>query len=364
MALFNSAHGGNIREAATVLGISPDQLLDFSANINPLGMPVSVKRALIDNLDCIERYPDADYFHLHQALARHHQVPASWILAGNGETESIFTVASCLKPRRAMIVTPGFAEYGRALAQIGCEIRRWSLREADGWQLTDAILEALTPDLDCLFLCTPNNPTGLLPERQLLQAIVDRCKSLNINLILDEAFIDFIPHETGFIPALKDNPHIWVLRSLTKFYAIPGLRLGYLVNSDDAAVARMRRQQMPWSVNALAALAGEVALQDSAWQQATWHWLREEGARFYQALCQLPLLTVYPGRANYLLLRCEREDIDLQRRLLTQRILIRSCANYPGLDSRYYRVAIRSAAQNERLLSALRNVLTGITPAD
>lgn len=108
MALFNSAHGGNIREAATVLGISPDQLLDFSANINPLGMPVSVKRALIDNLDCIERYPDADYFHLHQALARHHQVPASWILAGNGETESIFTVASGLKPRRAMIVTPVF----------------------------------------------------------------------------------------------------------------------------------------------------------------------------------------------------------------------------------------------------------------
>ncbi len=260
MALFNSAHGGNIREAATVLGISPDQLLDFSANINPLGMPASVKRALIDNLDCIERYPDADYFHLHQALARHHQVPASWILAGNGETESIFTVASGLKPRRAMIVTPGFAEYGRALAQSGCEIRRWSLREADGWQLTDAILEALTPDLDCLFLCTPNNPTGLLPERQLLQAIADRCKSLNINLILDEAFIDFIPHEAGFIPALKDNPHIWVLRSLTKFYAIPGLRLGYLVNSDDAAVARMRRQQMPWSINALAALAGEVAL--------------------------------------------------------------------------------------------------------
>lgn len=222
----------------------------------------------------------------------------------------------------------------------------------------------MTPDLDCLFLCTPNNPTGLLPERQLLQAIADRCKSLNINLILDEAFIDFIPHEAGFIPALKDNPHIWVLRSLTKFYAIPGLRLGYLVNSDDAAVARMRRQQMPWSINALAALAGEVALQDSAWQQATWHWLREEGARFYQALCQLPLLTVYPGRANYLLLRCEREDIDLQRRLLTQRILIRSCANYPGLDSRYYRVAIRSAAQNERLLAALRNVLTGIAPAD
>lgn len=182
MALFNSAHGGNIREAATVLGISPDQLLDFSANINPLGMPVSVKRALIDKLTALSA-TRRRLFSFAPALARHHQVPASWILAGNGETESIFTVASGLKPRRAMIVTPGFAEYGRALAQSGCEIRRWSLREADGWQLTDAILEALTPDLDCLFLCTPNNPTGLLPERPLLQAIAVRCKSLNINLI-------------------------------------------------------------------------------------------------------------------------------------------------------------------------------------
>lgn len=153
-----------------------------------------------------------------------------------------------------------------------------------------------------------------------------------------------------------------MLRSLTKFYAIPGLRLGYLVNSDDAAMARMRRQQMPWSVNALAALAGEVALQDGA---ATGDGVVTGGGRpVLSGALSAPLLTVYPGRANYLLLRCEREDIDLQRRLLTQRILIRSCANYPGLDSRYYRVAIRSAAQNERLLAALRNVLTGIAPAD
>ncbi len=154
-----------------------------------------------------------------------------------------------------------------------------------------------------------------------------------------------------------------MLRSLTKFYAIPGLRLGYLVNSDDAAMARMRRQQMPWSVNALAALAGEVALQDSAGNRRP-ALVTGGGRPVLSGALSAPLLTVYPGRANYLLLRCEREDIDLQRRLLTQRILIRSCANYPGLDSRYYRVAIRSAAQNERLLAALRNVLTGIAPAD
>ena len=363
MPLLKSAHGGNTREAAALLGISPEQLLDFSANINPLGMPGRLKRALIDNLTCAERYPDVDYQHLHQALAQHHQIPASWLLAGNGETESIFTLVHGLKPRHAMIVTPGFAEYRRALQWGACEIHEFALREADGWQLTDAILNALTPELDCLFLCTPNNPTGLLPARELLLAIAERCKTQGIALILDEAFIDFIPGEEGFIPLLQGNPHIWVLRSLTKFYAIPGLRLGYLVNSDEQAVAQMRAQQMPWSINAFAALAGGIILQDAAYHQATWQWLAEEGQRFRQRLHAFPELTVYPGRANYLLLRCEREGLDLQRALLEKHILIRSCANYPGLDARYYRVAIRSQEENSRLLTALAEVFTDTTLA-
>lgn len=361
MSLLKSAHGGNTREAAELLGISPGQLLDFSANINPLGMPATVKRAIIDNLHLAERYPDVDYAHLHQALARHHQVPASWILAGNGETESIFTLVSGLRPRRAMIVTPGFAEYRRALQWGECVIDEFALREDDGWQLTASILDVLTTELDCLFLCTPNNPTGLLPERELLQAIAARCRVLGIALILDEAFIDFIADEPGFIPLLQENPHIWVLRSLTKFYAIPGLRLGYLVNSDEQAVARMRARQMPWSINAFAVLAGEHILEDTAYQQATRQWLQEEGPRFYRHLSALPGLTVYPGRANYLLLRCET---DLQRALLARHILIRSCANYPGLDGRYFRVAIRSTDENNRLLAALTDVLSDTAGAD
>ncbi|POT58205.1 threonine-phosphate decarboxylase [Citrobacter amalonaticus] len=361
MSLLKSAHGGNTREAAAWLGIAPEQLLDFSANINPLGMPALVKRAIIDNLQRAEHYPDVDYHHLHQALAQHHQIPAAWILAGNGETEAIFTLVKGLKPRHAMVVTPGFAEYRRALRWGECAVHEFALSEEDDWQLTDAILDALTSDLDCLFLCTPNNPTGLLPDRDLLQAIAQRCRVLEIALILDEAFLDFIPAEPGFIPVLKDNPHIWVLRSLTKFYAIPGLRLGYLVNSDEQAVARMRAQQMPWSINTFAALAGELVLDDAAYREATFRWLKEEGGRFYQRLSELPGLKVYPGQANYLLLRSDRE---LQWAMLERHILIRSCANYPGLDERYYRVAIRGQEENNRLLAGLSGVLSGTTPAD
>ena len=224
---------------------------------------------------------------------------------------------------------------------------------------TRLFLDALTPDLDCLFLCTPNNPTGLLPERRLLELIAQRCQSLGIALILDEAFIDFIPDERGFIPLLRDNPHVWVLRSHTKFYAIPGLRLGYLLNGDERAVARKRERQMPWSINAFAALAGEIILQDSDYQQKTWLWLEEEGQRFYHQLRHIPGLTVYPGQANYLFLRCDVPDLDLQYAMLQQHILIRSCANYPGLDGRYFRVAIRSQQENTQLLTAFRQVFTG-----
>lgn len=363
MALFHSAHGGNIREASSVLGISAESLLDFSANINPAGMPPSLKRALQDNLACAELYPDPDYQQLHATLAAHHQVPVDWLLAGNGETESIFTLINGLLPRRTMLITPGFAEYRRALALAGCDIVDYALREEDGWQLTGAILDALTGGVDCLFLCTPNNPTGLLPDAALLHEIAARCRQLGITLVLDEAFIDFIAGSEGFIPHLADNPHIWVLRSLTKFYAIPGLRLGYLLSSDVQNVARMRGRQMPWSINAFAALAGEVVLQDSAYQQASWQWLNAERPRLYQALNSQPGLSVWPGVANYLFLRCDVAGFDLQQALLEKHILIRSCANYPGLDARYYRVAVRSAQENDALISAVDSVLSDISVA-
>lgn len=364
MALFSSAHGGNIREAAGFLGIPSSALLDVSANINPLGMPESVRQALMQNLGLAERYPDVEYLSLHQALAAHHDIPIDWIQAGNGETESIWLLAQSLRPRRAMLVTPGFAEYRRALEQVDCQIVDFQLNEADDWNLTEAILPALTADLDCLFLCTPNNPTGLLPDDGLLLDIAQRCRALNITLILDEAFLDFIPDRSGFIPRLADNPHIWVLRSLTKFYAIAGLRLGYLVNSDPQAMRSLRKKQMPWSINAYAALAGEQGLADSGYQQATWRWLATERSWLVQRLQQLHGLTVWPGQANYLFLRCDIPGVCLQQAMLEQHVLIRSCANYPGLDARYYRIAIRQREENERVLNGLARVMAGTIPAE
>lgn len=356
--MFTSQHGGNIREAAALTGLNAEQLIDFSANINPLGMPDTLRRAIIGNLDAAERYPDPDYLALHQALANHHGLPKTWMMAGNGETELIFQLLSHLAPRHALLLTPGFAEYRRALARTGCRITDFPLAESDGWQPDRRLLAALTPELDCLILCTPNNPTGLMPDRQLLEAIITRCGECGITLVVDEAFIDFLPDATGCIPWLAGHPHVWVLRSLTKFYAIPGLRLGYLINSDAQQVAALRSQREPWTINAFAALAGEIILDDRPYQQATRQWLARERPILFDGLAALPDVTVWPGQANYLFFRYDGDE-DLQRRLLEQQILIRSCANYPGLDRRYFRVAVKSHADNAALIAALTHITGG-----
>lgn len=350
--MFTSNHGGNIREAAALAGVDPAQLIDFSANINPLGMPATLRRAIVEHLDAAQRYPDPEYLALHQALAKHLNVPTSWLMAGNGETELIFQLLAHLAPRHALLLTPGFAEYRRALSRVGCRITDYPLTEADGWQPDSRLLAALTPDLDCLVLCTPNNPTGLMPDRGLMKAIVSRCAELNIALVIDEAFIDFMPDAAGCTGWLAEHPQLWILRSLTKFYAIPGLRLGYVINSDASRVAALRASREPWTINAFAALAGEIVLDDAAYQQATFQWLETERPWLWQSLNELPDLTLWPGEANYLFFRYDGEE-DLQRRLLAQQILIRSCANYPGLDKRYFRVAVKSRSDNEALIAAL-----------
>lgn len=350
--MFTSNHGGNIREAAALAGVSAGQLLDFSANINPLGMPATLRRAIIDNLDMAERYPDPEYQTLHHALATHHGVPQGWVMAGNGETELIFQLLAHLAPRQAMLLTPGFAEYRRALTRVGCQITDYPLIEADGWQPDNRLIDALTPELDCLILCTPNNPTGLMPDGALLKRIIARCAECHIALVIDEAFIDFLPDAAGCTNLLADNPHLWVLRSLTKFYAIPGLRLGYLLNGDVKKVEALCANREPWTINAFAALAGEHVLNDKAYQEATFQWLARERPRLWQRLNALPGFTAWKGEANYLFFRYDGKE-ELQRRLLEQHILIRSCANYPGLDTRYFRVAVKSTADNTALITAL-----------
>ena len=338
-------------------GLDPAALIDFSANINPLGMPMSLRQAIVDNLALAERYPDIEYRHLHRAIARYTGCPVEWCIAGNGATELIFAIVAKLVPRRALLPVPGFAEYRRALERIGCEIVDVQLDETDDFQPTERLLAALNDTIDCLFLCTPNNPTGQQPNAALLRQIVQHCDSRGIALIVDESFIDFLPGETGVMAWLATHPRLYLLRSLTKFYAIPGLRLGYLMSSDRATLDALRTEREPWTINAFAALAGEVVMADESYRIATYQWLAEEQAYLFTSLSRLPGIKVWKPAANYIFLRNLYGDVELQQALLCHNILIRHCANYPGLGSDYYRVAIRSHEENRMLVAAMAAVL-------
>lgn len=357
MIKYQSLHGGNTREHAQKLGIDEAELLDFSANINPLGMPASLKSAICSSLEIAERYPDPSYCELHQALAQHHQRESWQIIAGNGATELIFAIISILQPQKTLLLTPSFAEYRRALEKQRSTIIEYQLDEQNNFCADDKLLDAITHDIDCMFICSPNNPTGQLIDPILLTNIVERCQRHHVSLIVDEAFLDFAGDQYSLIPHLNDYTHVFVLRSLTKFFAIPGLRLGYLLNANPEVMQQLRKQQEPWTINAFAELAGKIILSDSQYIADSHQWLAEQQPDLFNALSKFPQLKVYPPSANYIFFRCLRPELNLQPLLLEQRILIRSCANYPGLTSGYYRVAVKDKQANDKLIAALEIIL-------
>ncbi|HHN8403070.1 threonine-phosphate decarboxylase CobD [Morganella morganii] len=351
-----SEHGGNVVEVAELLGISPASIFDFSANINPLGPPERVKAIIRDNLSVIERYPDIEYRYLHAALAKGAGCELGQVIAGNGETELIYALVRHLNPHSALLLTPGFAEYRRALEQQGCDIIEHPLTEESDFQPDESLLadiEARRPD--CVFIATPNNPTGLMPDTALLHKLVSLCESRHIHLIVDEAFIDFMPEGSPLTARLPETRYLYLLRSLTKFFAIPGLRLGYLLCGDSHIISNLKAWREPWTINGLAALVGEVLLDDEDYIRKTQEFIAAQREYLCNELRQFPLLKIRQPTANYIFIRC-LNGVELQSALLKYKLLIRRCQNYPGLDGSYYRIAVRSQAENRHLIGALKQV--------
>lgn len=351
--MTNCEHGGDWAGFEREFGVSP---LDFSANVSPLGLPEGVKAAAIQALVTADRYPDPLCRALREAIAVHENVPAEFCLCGNGAADLIFRAVQAIRPKRALLTAPTFAEYGAALDSVGCEIVRWELREADEFQLNDNILNAITPDIDMVFLCEPNNPTGITTDPALLERICDRCKQADTWLVLDECFLDFVdePEKHTKKHRLADMPKLLLLRSFTKMYAMAGLRLGYCLSANTALLEAMRVSGAPWTVSGVAQAAGIAALQETEYVRRVRTLTAHERERMKEALRALGL-TVIPGEANYLLFRGPR---GLVEKLRQRGILLRGCGNFAGLDDTWYRTAIRTAKENERFLTTLREVLT------
>lgn len=351
-------HGGNPAWAATIAGCPPSLILDFSASISPLGPPPSALAAIKLHLETIADYPNPDYPELCRALADCHNVDPDWVLPGNGAAELLTWAAwEFSKLDSTLLPTPAFGDYWRSLQTFGARIIPRSLMMPDG-EIGDLgfalrhLLTHLTHSLG-LLINNPHNPTGQIWQQETLLHYLEEFELV----VVDESFMDFVlpPQQQSLVALVRHYPNLVVVRSLTKFYSLPGLRLGYCIAHPDR-LRRWRNWRDPWPVNSLAAAAAIAVLADTEFQQLTWDWLPPARERLLQGLSRIDGLQPYPGAANFILVKSDRSCIEIQTKLLKHhRISIRDCMSFPELGDRFFRVAVRTTAENDRLLKALIN---------
>lgn len=347
-------HGGDIVGARAVW---QGELLDFSANLNPLGMPESVRKAAEDAVREAIHYPDPLCRELCAAIARRNGVAPEQVLCGNGAADLVFRLAFSQRPRRVLVTAPTFSEYQDAVQAAGGEVVYHRLTPENDFDLTEAVLDDLDHSLDMAFFCTPNNPTGRLIDRDLMLRILERCREEGIRVVVDECFLSLSDpgEQISLAGELEKFPNLVLLRAFTKSYAMPGLRLGYCLSADAALLDGLSRCAQPWSVSGPAQAAGLAAQAESEHPAQARQLIAVERAWLTDALRALGL-QVFPSQVNYILFRAPGVD-DLKERLLAHGVLIRSCANYVGLGSDYYRVAVRPHRENEGLIGAMKEVL-------
>ncbi|MGI8910271.1 MAG: pyridoxal phosphate-dependent aminotransferase [Rubrobacteraceae bacterium] len=341
----HGAHGGLASHSLNI----PEDILDFSQNVNPLGPPdgalEAARQAVMEESGS---YPALDYPDLCEALSQYLGVSAASILPTNGGAEALFlaTRAAAGNPgRKALVLEPTFSEYAAAARTAGLEpVRRISRRPEDGFSFDPTALDDLE-NVAAVFLCNPNNPTGDVLSRDEVLDVAARVHEAGAVLIVDEAFADFVP---GVSVAAEVDEQLYVARSLTKFFAMPGLRLGALISANPELAQSF---QPSWSVNAPAAAAGAVAARDRDFAERSVSVVRRLRGDLHVALNVLPEIKAFPGAANFLLARGPE---GLVGRLARRGVLVRGCAPFPGLGPEYFRVAVRGDEENGALISALR----------
>ena len=327
--------------------------IDFSANCNPLGTPRKVKEAIIESLDHINDYPQVGCFPLKKAIAEYEHTDFSQVICGNGAAEVIFTLCRAVSPKKALVPAPTFAEYQQALYSLGCQVEFFYLDEKKQFRLDEDFISALTPDLDIIFLCNPNNPTGLLVEKEVLKKLLDRCWQLDIFMAVDECFLDFVPEPEKYTlkEYLKDYENLFLFKAFTKRYAMAGVRLGYGLCGNGKLLEKMESMCQPWNVSSLAQAAGLAALKETAYVEEGRQVTFQELDYLKKELSALGY-PVYPSQANYVFFKGPE---DLYEKLEKKKILIRDCSNYTGLCKGYYRVAVKNHEENRALIQALKS---------
>ncbi len=354
------SHGGNIYKIAAKLGYEPSEIIDFSANINPLGLHPEIKEIILRNMELLPHYPDPEYGDLRRAIGESHNIPYEFVIPGNGATETIFLYCRSRRPKRSLIVAPTFSEYERALRESGSEIVFHELKEERNFVPNfHEIMDRVDSSFDLVVLCNPNNPTGVLCHGEELLTLAKHGEKFGTDLMVDESFLEFREDCQEISLISSDVPsNIFILRSMTKIFAIPGLRVGYAISSNKKLMEKMTLLREPWTINILAAKVAQEMLDCRDYLEKTAQYLKDEIDFFIPKLRRLPWLKVYPPSVNYVLLKLltPMTAAQLREKLLSKKILIRDASNFKFLDDKFLRIAIKDRSSNESLIKAMEEL--------
>jgi len=354
-------HGGNVYKAAKQLDMPISRLVDFSANINPLGFPDAVKQTIINRIDDIVHYPDPEQTELLKSAAEYYGISAENLLAGNGSVELINITLEALRPSKAIIFAPTFSEYAHSCRARGIKTELVDMTRNDyvwDFELVRKI-ENLIDENSLMVICNPNNPTGKLAGKQEITSLLEMLQDKKSFLLLDEAFMDFVVAGRSLIKEVENHKNLIILRSLTKFFALPGLRIGFAACNSELK-QKTEPLKDPWNINTFAGLVGSEVLRDKKFIDRTIQFISQEKEYIWRTLNDIRGLLAFHPEANFVLAKTTNGKTSgyLAHELREYGILIRRCGNFDFLDDSFFRVAVRTRGENDILINALTAILT------
>lgn len=356
-------HGSDLEAIEQVYHIKKEDIISFSANVNPLGISYRLKTALAENLDAITSYPDREYTALRRCIAGYVHTDFKNLIVGNGSTELISLFIQTRHPKKALILGPTYSEYEREITLGGGTTLYYPLQEENNFLLdVDDLCRHLNDSLDLLVLCNPNNPTSSAITCRKLRRILDACMQYGIFVMVDETYVEFADNEADItaVPLTGYYNNLIILRGTSKFFAAPGLRLGYAITGNQDLIKTVNTRKNPWTINSLADIAGQLMFTDTDYIRQTKELISSERKRLVEILKRQDTVKVYAPAGNFLLVRILKQGVDSQMlfdHCIKKGLMIRDCSTFPFLDTGYFRFCIMNPEQNDRLLSALGELL-------
>jgi len=350
-------HGGNLQRIGDKYKIDKNKIIDFSSNINPLGMNSTIKKTVKESLKIIKSYPDPNNTVLTKALSDYYGIDKKNILPGNGSSQLIYLLPKILKIKKALIIRPNFAEYELSLNTLNIKIKDINNDNNGTFKTPVESIRKHIKDADILYLSNPNNPAGYIYNKDELLFLAKECENENTYLFIDEAFIDFVINreELKMINQLNKFKNLIILNSFTKTLAIPGLRLGML-SADEEIIENLKKIMPPWSINSIAQNIGAKIESYKDFINKSAIYINKEKDYLYNNLNLIKNISFYESYANYILCRLNKRSLqELENHLGKNRIAIRNCSNYKGLDNKHFRIAVKRRRENSKLIKYLKD---------